>query len=203
MKKVLVFLIIVIINLSCEKAKAQVNFIDEIDKNQFQVMDVNSLGIVGARDWYNPDPTLGGAQTNIYGEFSLSMIHKDGGQEWVMSQLTKPALPCPSRYNNKCGSNNVRIAIHRLLVEDKVKLIEFSKWVFFIDKQYLEPFTEGTDEGMVTTYGTKENSSFEVILYQQLSGETVWTEVERRMVNDDGFSDWESSFIESKEKEYN
>jgi hypothetical protein len=199
----IIIILIVLINLSCEKAKAQIDFIDEIDKNQFQVMSTNSLGMIGTTDWYNPNPVEGGEQTNIYGEFTISMIHKDGGQEWVMSQLTKSTLPCPSRYGNKCGDKNVRIAAHRLLIEDKAKLNEFAKWAFYIDKQYLFPFTEEAEGGTSTSYFTKENTKFEVVLYQQLPGETVWTEIDRRMVNDDEYLDWESSFKKAKAKEYN
>ncbi len=204
MKKLLIILV-VLINTNCSKAQStsSIDFIGEMDQTELYTLTTGSLGLVYGSDGYFPDVVVKGKEDNPYGDISLYMIHKDGGQEWVKKEMLNPKYSCPNRINGDCDNNNVRIACARLLVEDKSKLIDFAKWVFFIDKKYLVPFTEQGDTGMVTTYNTKDNSLFEVIVYQQLPGETVWTELERRTVNDDELSEWESDFIKSKEQKYN
>ena len=204
MNKILMPLIVIVI-LSCTKTQttSTIDFVQEIDKTQFSVMGINSLGMITSNDFYDSGVTQTGVENNPYGNFNMFMIHQDGGQEWVMSELEKSAYTCPTRYNGSCDANNVRIAANRLLIEDQNKLIEFAKWVFFIDKQFLESFTEETDGGIVTTYNTIDNSSFEVVLYQQLPGETVWIQIDIQTVNDDQFFDWKINFRKYKEEKYN
>ena len=172
---------------------APVDFVDYLGVYQNAIPD--NAGMIQVECAYNEDG-------DDFGNVTIHLIHKDGGVDWVKETFTRFPIPAGEKYYDDPPFT----AGKRLLNEDKVDLIEFAKWAFFIDKQYLESFTETVEGGDYTSWSPKDDTPLEVILYQQLPGEAKWLEMERKSFNDvEAYwnSDWESNFTKAKAKEYN
>lgn len=95
----------------------------------------------------------------------------------------------------------------------------YNKWVFFIDKEYLEPKLESAEGGEFTFYYPKKNSEITVVLFEQKAGSQKWIAIDSITYKTDSdgnevetsdkkgsyylSSEWESNFIEEKVKESN
>ena len=202
-------LLLFLFGCSNQESKAQtyssVDFLNYVGTSQNAYP--NNSGMIKIGSVYNEDG-------NTFGNATIYLIHKDGGINWVKETFVR--FP-KATY----GSQPPYTAGKRLLNEDKADQIEFAKWAFVIDKQYMESkmVTYDQDGGdnfdadgnlidqvTVEEWLVKENTPIEVVLYEQLAGETQWRELERRSYADDmAFyeSDWKTNFRKEKEAEYN
>jgi len=155
-------------------------------------------------DNFKPD-TLGriSFQTNCrgenYSEINGYMIHKNGGSWWYKE--------AKRRFPNNVMNCEYKLA-KKLLSEDKDSLKNYNKWVFFVDKKFLEPVVQVHGETGVeeTAYYIKETIPFEEILYQRLVGKIMWVEIGRKKF--DSYSQyrkstWRIDFIKAKLAESN
>jgi hypothetical protein len=138
----------------------------------------------------------------IIGLFDGYLIHKNGGDWWYQE--------AKRRFPNEKGTRDRYLSHYtvaeRLLKEDKDSLKNYNKWVYFIDIKDLFVTTEkdgDTGKDMLAVYPTFKKP-IEVIMYQQIAGERVWREVDRKICQTlNEFTDWESSFIKKKIAESN
>lgn len=127
---------------------------------------------------YHPD------SLNHYGKGRGFMFHKKGIKYWfdfAQKQYKEIGLS-GKNYGYAKASKTFR-------GKDRKLLIDFDKWVFFIDKQYLE---KGVQDGeldyndpnrgklLADNYVLKENvGEYEIILLEQLAGEKSWYMIDK------------------------
>jgi len=125
---------------------------------------------------------------NEFGNALMYMVHKNGGNWWY--QEAKKNFP-------DCYANYL---IRDREIKDTSLLKDYDKWVFFVDKKYLEgessygdyspvdenghPYIPSKEEVKKNKekldYYEKVNSTIEVILYEQKAGSRQWAEIDRK-----------------------
>ena len=171
----------------CGQEKSQFDFISD---NSIERFTSDTFGLLSFRGYY-PKNQVG----NTFGY----MLHGNGGSWWYKEakrRSPKDIQNCEFRFAKK------------LFTVERDSLNNYDKWVFFIDKKYLEIIKEHhgeSGEPMMNAY-TKENIPLEVILYQQLVGEKEWKEIERKKFKDENEynkSSWRIDFYKQKLVESN
>ena len=140
----------------------------------------------------------------IIGIFEGYLIHSNGGSWWY-NQAKK-------RFPKDRGSRNKYLSHYsvaeRLLRDDRDSLKNYNKWVFFTDMKYLykSNYLHGETGKEIESVQYLKDKPFEIVLYQQLAGETKWLEIERRIFDNKKKQSkikWESNFIKERLAESN
>lgn len=136
---------------------------------------------------------------NPYGNARVYMIHKNGGN-WWMKQAKKefPEMAYPEDWYVENLYKN----------EDSMKLEDYHKWAFFIDKKYLKAETSGGGEKDVVYTSYFPTYPYTVVLYEQKAGSDEWVEIDRKTFHSEEEKikencEWECRFYNNKLKELN
>ena len=150
-------------------------------------------------------------KNNEIGNAEIFMIHKNGGSWWINQAKKKfPKKIYPHDWFVDSLFENL----------DSIQLKDYNKWVFFIDKKYLEERLESAEGGEFTSHYPSKSSKIVIVLYEQKSGTSNWEAIDSFTFNTDGegneittkdekgnyhgySSKWESNFIEDKVIESN
>jgi len=164
--------------------------LDFINDSSIEQITPDTLGLLSFRGYF-PDNKFG----NTFGY----IVHKNGGKWWFKNSK--------KRFPKDIGSKGKYLshfkAAARLMKEDRDSMKNFNKWVFFIDKKYLDIHTEvdgETGKKSLSAY-TKERQPLEVILFHQMAGNKTWYEIDRKKFSTDNEyekSSWRMDFIERK-----
>lgn len=183
---------------SIENKKLSNNFLNSAGN-----ISANTKGVIHLDAEYS-------IMNNELGNTDIYLIHKKGGEWWIEQAKNKyPKMVYP----------------HDWYIDDVYEKAEgnfynnYNKWVFFIDKKYLEAKLESAEGGEFTSYYPKKNSEIVVILFEQKAGNSEWVAIdsisyktdkdgnEIKTSDDKGSyylsSEWQSNFIKEKVKESN
>jgi hypothetical protein len=174
------------------------NFINNFSSNEYS----DSTNTIDFELDYHPD------SLNKYGKSKGFMIHKKGIKYWFnYAQKKYKEIVFSKNY----GYSN---AAKMLKGKDRNLLINFDKWMFFIDAKYL---TKGINDGerdandpnlgkpFPDNYVLDETKDYEILLLEQKAGQKTWNEIDRKKINIYKMSEegqWESAFRKNTLKKY-
>lgn len=185
------------------KASIETQKLPEIFLDSAGNISANAKGVIHLDAEYS-------VMNNELGNADIYLIHKNGCDWWISQAKSKfPKMAYPQDW----------------FIDDLYREKDFSfysnynKWVFFIDKKYLEPKLESAEGGEFTSYYPKKNSEIVVILFEQKVGNSEWVAIDRITYKTDSDGneiktndkngvhylsrEWESNFIMEKVKESN
>lgn len=209
MKKVKFLILVFIIGIitSCAQNANSKNGKNFIEREELPNNFLNSVGNISANKkgviHMEMEYLI---KNNDIGNAEIYMIHKNGGKWWI-NQAKKffPKKAYPHDWFIDSIFKN----------QDSIQLTDYNKWVFFIDKKYLERRLESAEGGEFTSHYPKKNAEIDIVLYEQKSGTSIWTAIdaftyktdaegnEINIKNDRGYyygpaSKWESGFIDDR-----
>ena len=134
------------------------------------------------------------------------MIHKNGTKWWFNHAQKKYKEIV---FGKNYGYSNTPI---NLMTKDSILLKDFDKWIFIVDKKYIQeypPIADGDnpDTWDYPNYDIKENTEFKAKLYKQKNNTDYWVKIEERTFKSGPngevkeYYKWKNDFGQEKIKE--